>query len=294
MSENPLAQYFRSPAIHLPLPSKGVGYPEGFLDMPPTGEVPVLPMTAVDEITYKTPDALFNGSAIVSVIQSCIPAIKDAWQMPVTDLTAVLTAIRIASFGHNLDLDTTCPKCGNEASYHLDLRNILDAITVADYDTPLTVGDLSIKFKPMVYKDLNDNNQLQFEEQKLQQIILTPNELSEEEHIRLLSESFKKVSAYTLKTLAKNIESVTTPDTVVTEEEFLIEFLREIDKQLYDRIKHEVISQKGQDGIKPLPVTCQAVHEVENDDGTTESVVCGHQYTIPFTLDMTSFFDQKS
>ena len=101
MSDNPLAQYFRTPAIHLDLPSKGEGYPDGVLEMPDSGEVPVMPMTAIDEITYKTPDALFNGSSVVDVIQSCIPSIKDAWQMPITDLTAVLTAIRIASFGHN-------------------------------------------------------------------------------------------------------------------------------------------------------------------------------------------------
>ena len=32
----------------------------------------------IDEITFKTPDALLNGQATVDVIQSCIPNIKDA------------------------------------------------------------------------------------------------------------------------------------------------------------------------------------------------------------------------
>ena len=86
---NPLSQYFRQPAIHIRLPSGGQFYPVGSINMPPNGELPVLPMTAVDEITYRTPDALFNGSAVISVIQSCVPAIRNAWVMPSTDIDAV-------------------------------------------------------------------------------------------------------------------------------------------------------------------------------------------------------------
>ena len=55
---NPLKQYFRQPAIYIRLPSQGKNYPEGSLNMPPTGELAVYPMTAIDEITYRTPDAL--------------------------------------------------------------------------------------------------------------------------------------------------------------------------------------------------------------------------------------------
>ena len=68
ISNNPLKQYFRQPAIYVRLPSGGQHYPPGAINMPPNGELPVFPMTAMDEITYRTPDALFNGSAVISVI----------------------------------------------------------------------------------------------------------------------------------------------------------------------------------------------------------------------------------
>ena len=113
LQSNPLSQFFRQPAIHIRLPSGGKFYPVGSINMPPNGELPVLPMTAVDEITYRTPDALFNGSAVVSVIQSCVPSIKDAWQMPSQDIDAVMIAIRIASFGHGMDINTQCPACNH-------------------------------------------------------------------------------------------------------------------------------------------------------------------------------------
>jgi len=289
MSENPLQQYFRSPAIHLDLPSKGEFYAPGALDLPSTGEAPVMPMTAIDEITYKTPDALFNGSAVVQVIESCVPSIKDAWQMPVTDLTAVLTAIRIASFGHDMEIETKCPKCNETSDYNVDLRKILDSIESSDYSKVLPIGDLSIMFKPMIYKDLNENNKLQFEEKRLE-FLLTNTEVDETEQIRLLSETFKKVADYTLTTLSKNIASIKTPETTVTEEKHILEFLRNCENSMYKKIKAAVIAQKAGEALPPLKIKCQALlDEVEGK----EAVPCGHEYEQHFTLDMTSFFDQS-
>ena len=299
MSENPLAQYFRTASIHLELPSKGQGYADGILEMPETGELPVLPMTAVDEITYKTPDALFNGSAVPEVIQSCIPAIKDAWLMPVTDLTAVLVAIRIASLGHDMDIETKCPQCGNHSDYTLDLRKILESIEATDYSEPLNLGDLSITFKPMLYKDLNENNKLQFEEQRLNHL-LSQSELDQDDQIRLLSESFKKISQYTLSTLSKNIASITTPECTVTEEAFILDFLKNAEGELYKKIKKAVIEQKNKETLEPLKIKCNAHVEIEPAEGEEvdpeaekETKICGHEYKQHFTLDMTSFFAQK-
>jgi hypothetical protein len=89
LPNNPLKQYFRRPSIYLKLPSGGVGYPLGSLNRTENGELPVYPMTAIDEITSKTPDALFNGSAVVEIIKSCVPDITDPWSIPSTDLDAI-------------------------------------------------------------------------------------------------------------------------------------------------------------------------------------------------------------
>ena len=130
---NPLNHYFRQPAIYVQLPSDGQFWPPGSLTMPENHELPVMPMTAIDEITYRTPDALFNGQAVVSVIQSCCPSIKNAWHCPVVDIDTLLTAIRIASYGHELELATYCPKCDHEDEYHIDLRAIMAGLRLPDY-----------------------------------------------------------------------------------------------------------------------------------------------------------------
>ena len=72
------AGHFRSAKIYITLPSEGKYYPDDCLDMPESGELPVMPMTAKDELALKTPDALLSGQATVDLIQSCIPNIKNA------------------------------------------------------------------------------------------------------------------------------------------------------------------------------------------------------------------------
>ena len=162
---NPLSQYFRQPAIYIRLPSQGEFWPEGALDPPEGGEFPVLPMTAIDEITYRTPDALYNGQAVASVIQSCLPNIKNAWHMPLIDVDTILVAIRIASFGHSIEVNTTCPNCSNEDAYTADLRNMLDGLNAGNYVQSLKINDLELFFRPLSYKQITDNSLKQFEDQ---------------------------------------------------------------------------------------------------------------------------------
>ena len=99
---NPLNKYFRQAAIHITLPSNG-DYPPHVITPSATGEFPVMPMTAKDEIKFKTPDALMNGQGVVDVIQSCCPDIKDAWQIRSHDLDTILIAIRIATYGERAE-----------------------------------------------------------------------------------------------------------------------------------------------------------------------------------------------
>ena len=166
-SANPLKQFFRQPALFLKLPSDGQFWAAGSLDMPPNKELPVLPMTAIDEITYRTPDALFNGSATTSVIKSCLPNIIDPWAINSIDLDAVVVAIRAASNNGKLDIETTCPACNETTSYDINLLNMLSQISNVDYDTPLVLNELKFKFRPLTQGESNKNEMDQFEIQKL-------------------------------------------------------------------------------------------------------------------------------
>jgi hypothetical protein len=275
---NPLRQYFRQPSIYIRLPSGGKFYPEGTLTMPPNGELPVLPMTAVDEITYRTPDALFNGAAMVTVIQSCCPNIKNAWAIPAMDVDTILLGIRVASYGHDMELGTTCPKCQHESEFSVDLRQVLDKIRVPDYEQSVNRGDLEFYFRPMNYKNLNDNNQSQFDQQKLISV-LPDSEIPEADKISAIGDALRKITQMTIDALCQSIAAVKTPGALVTEPEYIRELMQNCDRNVFNSVRDHIIELKSQAELQPLKLVCPE---------------CKNDYTQSFTLDMTSFFAAAS
>ena len=277
LPNNPLTQYFRQPAIYIRLPSGGKFYPPGTLQMPPNNELPVLPMTSVDEITYRTPDALFNGTATVNVIKSCVPSIRDPWVMPSTDIDAVLVGIRIASYGHEMEIGTTCPACNTADEISVDLRRVNDMISVGNYDQVLNIGDLEIYFKPITYRTVNQNNQVQLEQQQAMQLINS--DADEKIKIDQLNKSIAVINETTLNTVAQSIAAIKTPQAMVTETEFIVDFLKNCDSKKFNQLRDYVIGLKQASEVKPLDLTCKE---------------CSHKYKQAFTLDLSSFFEDAS
>lgn len=271
--DNPLKQYFRRPAIYLKLPSGGKYYPEGSIDLPENKELPVYPMTAVDEISTKTPDALFNGTAVVEIIKSCVPGIKDPWQIPLMDLDPILVAIRTATNGNTLDIISKCPSCEEEGTYGINLGQLLSTLQKGKYDEPLEMQDLIFKFRPLSYKQINDINQTQFE---IQATIRALDNI-EDENLRKQksNETMQKLNDLSVALVAETIESITTPSAIVKEKEFIVDFLRNCEKQTYESLRNHAVKMREASEIRPLKMKC---------------VNCGHEYDQSLVLNPTDFF----
>lgn len=279
-NQNPLSRYFRQPAIYIKLPSDGKFYGDNAVDIPANGELPVYPMTALDEITYRTADALFNGDAVVSVIKSCVPNIKDPWKMPAIDLDTVLVGIRIASYGHQMDFDSHCPYCDNENSFGVDLRGILDGIKIPDYEAKIQHGDVEIFFKPLTYTQVNQNAMVQFEDQKLLEIL--PNaDIPDDEKIKRINDAFIALSKMTMSAVAQSISVIRAGGEVVIDPTWIEEYVTNCDRDMFNRIRDHIVELKSQSELKPLKIRCQN-HE------------CGKEYESPFTLDVSNFFGSAS
>lgn len=276
---NPLKQFFRQPAIYLSLPSQGNYWPEGSLDMTQNGELPVYPMTAIDEITYRTPDALFNGQAVVNVIQSCVPAVKDGWAVPGIDLNAILIGVRIASYGHEMEISTKCPECETESDFTVDLRMVLDQVQQPDYQTPIRQGDLEITICPISYKHQNAINLRQYDQQRLIQQIQLDETLTDEQKVEALNKTLHQITELTIETLKYSIGSIRAKGTLVTETEFISEFLTNCDRKIYQEIRDRVIKLRTDTEVKPFSIECPN---------------CGHKHQQTLTLDQAAFFGVAS
>jgi hypothetical protein len=141
------------------------------------------------------------------------------------------------------------------------------------------LGDLTVTFVPLTYKQLNNNNQMQFEDQKLMQVLNGNPDMTTEQRLAMLSESFKRITEITVKAIASSISSIQTPDAIVTESEFIVDFMHNCEKGLFQQIRDHAIELRQASEIKPLDVTCGE---------------CSHNYTQDFSLDMSNFFETNS
>jgi hypothetical protein len=275
---NPLRQFFRQPAIYFRLPSGGNYWPAGTIDIPDNQDLAVYPMTAIDEITYRTPDSLFSGQASVSVIQSCIPNIHDAWEIPSVDLNSVLVAIRIASYGHNMDITTQCPACQHEGEYTADLRHSLEQIRMGNYDQGRAWGEMHFEFCPMSYRQQNQLNIAQFEVQKQIQNVQN-SDLTEEEKIAMLAELLQQVTRLTIESLANCTLSIRTTAALVTEREHIVELYHNCDRKLFTEIRDYVIGLREPSEMPLLGIRCES---------------CSHEYKQALIMDQANFFANAS
>lgn len=277
-STNPLKQFFRQPAIYIRLPSDGNFWPDGSLEMPQNREIPVYPMNAVDEISYRTPDALFNGQAVVDVIQSCIPAIKNAWHTPIHDLNSILISIRIASYGHEMELESQCPHCENNMQYQLDMREVVNRIGRPNYETTVKRGDVEVMFGPIMFENQNASNIDQFEQQQMIRSI-TESDLSEKEKLQKMGEALKQITLLTMKALCYSVVGVRTPAGFVTDKQHILEYLQQCDRSVYQAIKDHVVDLRQQNEIQPMTIECDSCHQT---------------YKQLVNLEMSSFFGSAS
>ena len=118
---NPLGKYYRQPQIYITLPTKGKYYPADVYTPSETGEIPVFPMTAMDELAFKTPDSLISGQSTVDVIKSCVPNLKNPWKMTNYDTDSILLAIRVATYGEMMNMSFTGPGTSIKVDHPVNL-----------------------------------------------------------------------------------------------------------------------------------------------------------------------------
>ena len=250
VEHNPLKQYFRRPSIYLKLPSSGRYYDPNVIELPESGELPVYPMTAIDEITSKTPDALYNGTAMSDIIKSCIPGIKQPWNINSIDFDAVLIAIKSASGGDDLEITSTCPKCEDNGSYGISLVGLLSQLKAGGYDTPMQINELEIKFRPLTYKEMNEASLGQFEAQRI--FVSVESEENTEIKSKKIQDALKLVTDVTMKILSQTIVYIKTSSAFVDQNEYILDFLRNCDRNTYVAIRDYNTALKEQTEIKPL------------------------------------------
>lgn len=258
MSDNPLRKHFRQPKIYIKLPSQGRWWPEGALLMTENGELPVMSMTGKDEMMVKNADALMNGAATTSMIESCLPNIKDAWSTPRTDLDTILLAIRIATYGPEMQVESKCPHCNNINDGAIDLRWVMENIRQPDLDAKFVCDDLVLHLKPADYRAISQMDQDSYEEQRVIMQLAQEN-ITTSQRQTILESAVKTLAQKLGMRLAESIAKITTDDgDVVTDKIMIADFISNADKNTFDKIRDIIGEHTAQYKIPHMTIKCES------------------------------------
>ena len=281
MSTNPLKSYLRKPEIYVKLPSGGKWWPEGTLETPPNREFPVLAMNGHDDLAMRNADGLMNGASSVAVIQSCVPNVRDAWEGPTMDIEYLFVAIRIASYGNEMESEGKCKHCGETTKFGVNLSGILEQMQFPDFETPVQIDDLFFMLKPASYKLTNLTQQQIFEKQRAL-LTVQSSDLTLEQKQVILKETIQKLGEITVSKLIEYVDYVMLPDgSRVYEREYLQEFIDQADRKNFDKLKRGIEEKNRQYAAPDLPFKCS----------NTE---CGKESVVRFDFNPSNFFAADS
>lgn len=259
---NPLSQFSKKIARYIKLPSQGAGYSKG-IKLSDSEELAVYPMTARDELMLKSPDALLNGSAVIEVLAHCVPDVVNPEEILTIDLDAIMVAIRMATYGDNMELIIECSACKHKNTVDLNLPSLLDQQT---YWTGLTEiempGGIKLKLRPPNVKDKNKMSISSFDQMtELQQIDREEGQTTAK--MAKANKSFGNLVDLSLHLVASSIEQAVTPEgIVITDLSTIKEWVLDLSKAEFDVID-AALRELAQIGLpKSMNVKCDACQSV--------------------------------
>jgi hypothetical protein len=282
VNQNPLAGFMRQPKIYIKLPSGGEFWPAGSLDKTENGEYAVYSMTAKDELMLKVPDALMNGQAVTSVIEHCVPAIKNAWHVPNIDLDVILIAIRIATYGEMMTVPVVV---GNDTDleYGLNLNLLMDTLMgQIKWETAVPVSpDLTVHVRPINYKQMTESALKTFETQRIFDAV-SNQDLPDAEKAKVFNESFDKLNQITIGIVNNSVFAIESSAGTTDNPKHIQEFMENTDKEIFDAVKKQIENQRENNSIKPL--------KIQTTDQMREAGVTEDEIEIPLVFDASYFF----
>lgn len=277
-TSNPLKKYQRQPKLFVDLPSKGVWYDSNLVTK--FEDLEVYSMTASDEIAIKTPDALFTGNTVKSIIENCIPSIKDAWSVCSVDLEYLLASIRLASYGESISMKQTCGSCKNEDTYAYPLQNILDHLQNIEPSWVVSSQGFTFRLRPLSYKEIVENNQSNMKVSRALRKIVSTFKDDDPEQGNQVDKLYDELNEKTKDAVCKIIVDVVTPDgNTETNPNFIKDFLlNDADPIIFKDIQAQFIKNNELFAIPKTEVECSE---------------CGFKSHILPELDYSNFFSNS-
>lgn len=261
MSDNPLMSKLKkkNPGQVFRMPSRGLLYKNDELSSDvQDGEVLVQPMSTLDEIYMRTPDMLYQGTAVEKVFSRCIPQINDSKKLLAKDVDYLLSCLRKVTYGEHLPI-----------SYRHDCNN------AKEHEYMTSISSFFSKSRELDSKILED---IEFEYDNFYFKIkfLTYEEMIElNRKISSSGDNPEDIYNNFIENLSTHIISIDN----VENKEHIKELIDQSDREFQTKIAEKINNLNGW-GIDFL-------HNTKCKD-------CGEDIEIPITINPITFFTQPS
>jgi hypothetical protein len=270
---NPLSGHFRSPKLYVKIPSGGKFYTSDILDYPDSGELPIFPMTAKDELIMKNPDALLNGEAINQLISSCVPNVKKVNQLISNDVDVLLVAIQGATHGDDIEVSTPCPTCEETISGVASVEGAIETMAILDEVYTVKFEDLEIEIKPFKYENTITAGIASFQSTRsLQALADIPDDMDK---LKIFNENFMRMADMNYTLIVDAVHSIKIEDNIVTDRGHIREFLDNCEASIGNAIEQQVTE------INKIGINKSMQFECEE---------CNETFEAPISFDPVNFF----
>lgn len=287
-----LSDYKRRETIFITLPSNSSIYPPGTINLSPSGELGIKPMTSADQITLSNPESLISGDASIKIFESCVSGVLYPDTLLAPDIEAIYAGIRLATYGENTELELRCPKCDHYHAFDMPIRYSLENMTFLPEDPKVTVevpdGDggtivskLDVYVRPYTLVESTQDANIKFQQSKAAQMLFKDDESLENDVMKSkFFESIQNIASETVKLMANCVIKI-------VDVEDGQEFDLEDKSMILDWVNN--LPAKEADKITSL------INKLNTDFGIKKNVDiecdnCSHKWSANINFDPTSFF----
>lgn len=282
-NQNPLSQFYRVEKIYVTLPSGGKFYDDpNVVILNDDGEVGIKAMTAADEVLFRNPDALLNGEAIRKVISSCVPQVNKPEKLLSNDIDTLITAIRHASYGDQLDVEAPCPNCSHKNKFGLSIESTLSSSDklAESYPINLSMGP-TVYVRPYTFTESCKAIKKSFEQKNVVKHLEDP-DISEEQKMTIIGSSISNLADMSFELVRDSVIKICGE---FEGEEFVVTDRNQI---------NEFISNTGRDDAKKIQDKIEEINAIgikkEFDAKCSE---CGTEWSVPIDFNPATFFTES-
>ena len=152
------------------------------------------------------------------------------------------------------------------------------------YENVVQVNDLTIYLRPLTYQEFTKNALKTFEEQRIFNLV-NDDSVSDEDKLQAFTNSFTKLTQLTVDMIVQGIDKIIVGEDEVTNIAHIQEFMKNADKEFFNRVMDHLNEQKEKYTIKPMEVR-SSPEDIEA--GAPET------FKIPITFDQSNFFASGS